>query len=75
MATTPKDTLKVLEIDALSGETTLRDLTVAELKQRELDAIEIAKIKTGIEAKAAARQSALAKLKELGLTEAEIAAL
>ena len=55
------------------------ELTGAELiafkAQRELDAAETAAQLAEIEAKAAARQSALAKLADLGLTAEEIAAL
>jgi DNA-binding NarL/FixJ family response regulator len=69
------ETKTILEIDLLTGTETVRDLTAEELKN-------LAKIKTETDtyesdkqAKAAARESALAKLAALGLTEEEIAAL
>ena len=75
MATVKTDKPKITEFDGLTGQTIVRDLTVEELAQRELDAAEAAAQRAAVEAKAAARQSALAKLAELGLTEEEIAAL
>lgn len=75
MATAKTQTLKFIEIDAATGERIERDFTPEELAQREIDAAEAATIQAAIEAKAAARQSALAKLAELGLTADEIAAL
>lgn len=67
--------LTVLEVNAETGEETVRDLTAEELSERQAMAAETAAQKSANEAKAAARQSALAKLAELGLTEEEIAAL
>lgn len=67
--------LKAMEIDALTGEVTERELTVEEIAEREQMAAEAAAQQAAIEAKAAARESALAKLAELGLTEEEIQAL
>lgn len=67
--------LTILTVDASTGITTERELNVEELElkalvQTEFEAQELAK-----EAKAAARESALAKLADLGLTAEEIAAL
>lgn len=67
--------LTILEIDALTGEVTERELTAEEIVEREQMATEAAAQQAELEAKAAARQSALAKLAELGLTAEEIAAL
>ena len=64
--------LIALEIDASTGEVIERDFTPEEIAQRDSEAqIEQQKL----EAKEAARESALAKLAALGLTEEEIAAL
>jgi DNA-binding NarL/FixJ family response regulator len=52
-----------------------RELTEAEIAQQLLDQETINEIKQQVEGKAAARESALAKLAELGLTAEEIAAL
>jgi DNA-binding NarL/FixJ family response regulator len=67
--------LKAVIFDGLTGEVTKRPLTAEEVIQSEL-------IKAGAEAaqaeqaaKIASRESALAKLAALGLTEDEIAAL
>jgi hypothetical protein len=65
-----------IEIDALTGETVVTELTSQELA--ELEAENLANqsvIDAEREAKEAARTSALAKLAALGLTEEEIAAL
>jgi hypothetical protein len=65
-----------IEINALTGETVVTELTSQELA--ELEAENIANqsaIDAEREAKEAARTSALAKLAALGLTEEEIAAL
>ena len=65
-----------MEIDALTGETVITELTDKEVaeSQKEQIAIEAAK-EAEKQAKLAARESALAKLAALGLTEEEIAAL
>ena len=65
-----------IEVDALSGETVITELTDKEVaeSQKEYLAIEATK-KAEQDAKTAARQSALAKLAALGLTEEEIGAL
>jgi len=52
-----------------------RPMTNAEYAQWQTDAANAATQAAAIEAKAAARLSALAKLKVLGLTDAEVAAL
>lgn len=69
------ETLKAIEIDALTGEVTERELTAEEIADREAMAAEAEAQRAAQEAKAAARVSALAKLAELGLTEEEIQAL
>jgi DNA-binding NarL/FixJ family response regulator len=70
-----KKELTIIIIDALTGETLERPLTLAELAEREtLRAAQEAQ-HADQDAKIAARQSALAKLAALGLTEDEIAAL
>jgi hypothetical protein len=69
------DKLTISELDASTGITTERELTAAELSQHELDAANGLAQQAEREAKAAARESALAKLAELGLTAEEIAAL
>jgi hypothetical protein len=58
----------------LDGEV-IRELTVAELNQIKIDGDQIAILKEQAQAKADARQSALAKLADLGLTQDEINAL
>ena len=65
----------VLTINAETGEETERELTSEEIAEREEMQIETQAQKVQAEAKAAARESALAKLAELGLTAEEIAAL
>ena len=67
--------LKYDVFDVSTGKNSKVELTEAELAQRELDAAEANAQIAALEAKAAARQSALAKLAELGLTADEIAAL
>jgi hypothetical protein len=64
-----------VEFDALTGETIQREFTADEIKQHKADVASNKKREAEIESKATARKSALAKLAELGLTEAEIAAL
>ena len=69
MATAKTETIKI-QIDGEVREATLDEIAIIEAQRAEISAIEAA-----AEAKAAARQSALAKLAELGLTEEEIQAL
>jgi hypothetical protein len=58
----------------LDGEVT-RELTVEELEQKEQDLLEINRLKAEEQAKAIVRETALAKLAALGLTQEEIDAL
>ena len=66
------DTPTILEVNAETGEETIRDLTIEEIA-------EIEELKTAQDAekqaREAARASALAKLADLGLTAEEIEAL
>jgi hypothetical protein len=71
--TTPK--LTTLEVNALTGVESVRNLTTEEIEKREIDQAEFNAQVQAAEAKATARASALAKLAELGLTQEEIAAL
>lgn len=68
-----------LEINCTTGETTEVELTAKEIKQRETDAaayaIEEAERQAEVDAKADAKVSAQAKLKALGLSDAEVEAL
>jgi DNA-binding NarL/FixJ family response regulator len=59
-------------VDAITGEETVITLSEDEISNRVSEALGQ---KTETDAKAAARESALAKLAELGLTAEEIAAL
>lgn len=67
--------LTALEVDVATGETTERPLTADEIAEREAIAAEHAQREAEVQAKADARQSALAKLADLGLTQDEINAL
>jgi hypothetical protein len=69
------ETLTAVIFDAATGEVTERPLTAEEIAQRELDIAEAQARQAEQDAKAAARVSALAKLKELGLSQEEIEAL
>lgn len=73
------ETLTKIEINCTTGEETIRPLTQEEIVQLELDRVASAKWEEErvalLEAKAAARASAEAKLAALGLTAEEIAAL
>ena len=68
-----------LIINCTTGETTEVELTAAEIAQREADAEAFAEQEAtrqaDLDAKAAAKVSAQAKLKKLGLSDAEIEAL
>jgi hypothetical protein len=76
MATTKSTEIEtILLVDVQTGETIERELNADEVAQRKTDLAAAAANKAAQEAKAAARQSALAKLAELGLTEEEVAAL
>jgi hypothetical protein len=70
---------QVVEINCETGEQIVRDMTAAEIEQRNSDnAAELSRKaaeQAAIAAAEAARESARAKLAALGLTEAEVAAL
>jgi len=65
----------VLTINAETGEQIEREMTAQELADRKTAQAESKARQTEQAAKAAARESALAKLAELGLTAEEVAAL
>jgi DNA-binding NarL/FixJ family response regulator len=65
----------VLEVDAITGEQSSRFLTAEEIAERGSITDEQLELQQAIADKIAARESALAKLAALGLTEEEIAAL
>jgi hypothetical protein len=69
----------ILIIDAATGEITERDFTPEEQAQRDADAAAYAAAEAAAAAaeaeRAAARESAIAKLASLGLSEVEVAAL
>jgi hypothetical protein len=67
--------LTALEIDAITGNETIRDLTADEIADQANMKAEYEADQAEAQAKAAARISALAKLADLGLTAEEIAAL
>jgi len=67
--------LIVLSVNAETGETKERPLTSDEIIEYEMMQSETQAQQAAQDAKAAARESALAKLAELGLTAEEIAAL
>ena len=69
------ETLKAVIFDAATGNLTERPLTADEIAQLELDQAEAQEQVAQREAKATARESALAKLSALGLTADEVAAL
>ena len=69
------ETLKTVIFDASTGEVTERPLTADEIADREAMQTEYEARQAEADAKVAARESALAKLKKLGLTDAEISAL
>jgi hypothetical protein len=63
------------DINAETGQVIERDFTEEEVKEYEAMQVAHKAEQAKIEAQVKARKSALAKLKELGLTEAEIASL
>jgi DNA-binding NarL/FixJ family response regulator len=67
--------LIVTEINAETGEVIQREFTEEEVKEYEAMQKAYKAEQAEIESKVKARQSALAKLAELGLTEEEIASL
>jgi len=69
------ETLNAIIIDAATGEVTERPFTDSEMANHETMKAEFELRQAQADAKATARTSALAKLKALGLTQAEISAL
>jgi len=69
------EVLKAIIVDAATGEVTERPLTAEEIAEREAMQAEAEARQAEADAKVAARESALAKLKALGLSDEEIAAL
>ena len=67
--------LTALEINVETGIVVERFLTAEEISEREVMALEYAQRESEADAKVDARQSALAKLAALGLTQEEIEAL
>ena len=67
--------IKALLIDASTGEVTERLLTLEEISERKAINEQLKLQQDEQDSKVSARQSALSKLAELGLTEEEIAAL
>lgn len=66
---------QALVVDAATGEVVQRNFTNEESEQSKVDAAQAKARQAEADAKAAARESALAKLAQLGLTAEEIAAL
>jgi DNA-binding NarL/FixJ family response regulator len=69
------EVLTTLVVDAATGETTERELNAEEIAQINTLQSEAEAREIETQAKVQARESALAKLAELGLTAEEIAAL
>jgi hypothetical protein len=67
--------LKTIIFDAATGEMTERSLTAEEIAELEIMASEYAQREAEAQAKVDARESALAKLAALGLTQEEVEAL
>jgi hypothetical protein len=67
--------LTAIIVDALTGESTERELTTDEIAELKAMGVEQAEREAEAQAKAHARESALAKLAALGLTQDEINAL
>jgi len=69
----------VIEVNCATGQVTERELTAEENAQREADSVAAAEVQAAVDAeqaaKDAARESAVAKLALLGLSDVEIAAL
>lgn len=66
---------EIKEVNCETGEEVIREMTVAEIAQREKDIAESEAIKTKTNEFNAARISALAKLAALGLTPEELNAI
>jgi len=75
MANTNNNAQTVLVVNAVTGEEIVRNLTPAEIADLNEMQTKANEHEAQLETKAAARESALAKLAELGLTAEEIAAL
>jgi hypothetical protein len=73
--TQTNETLKATDIDGITGEVIERELTSEELSAREQMLAEETQSEAEAQAKVEARQSALAKLAAIGLTQEEIEAL
>lgn len=73
------ETLTAVEVNCATGETTVRPLTAEEIAEREAAAVAFAARKAEEDAeaaaKAAAKQAAQDKLKALGLSDSEVAAI
>lgn len=69
------EVLTTMIVDAATGEEVIRPLTAEELADVQAVATEAAQREAEAQAKVDARQSALAKLAALGLTEEEVGAL
>ena len=69
------ETLKAVDVDALTGEVTERPLTFDEIADLQRLHEQAVAMQAEAQAKADARTSALAKLADLGLTQDEINAL
>ena len=72
---TAQTTKTLLQVDASTGVETIREITADELAQIKAASDSEKARQAEATAKAAARESALAKLADLGLTAEEIAAL
>jgi|LakMenEpi03Aug12_release.lakeMendotaPanAssembly.Ray.scaffolds.fasta_scaffold2159160_2 hypothetical protein len=75
MPTAKEEVLIAVELDAATGQVIERPFTDDEVKAHKAMQVEVKKQQAVLDAKAAARTSALAKLADLGLTAEEIAAL
>jgi DNA-directed RNA polymerase specialized sigma24 family protein len=67
--------ITITEIDVATGTESIRELSEEELEDRINQQEQFLSFSANLEARNEARQSALAKLAALGLTEEEIAAL
>jgi seryl-tRNA synthetase len=65
----------ITTVNAATGEVVEREMTAQEKAEVQKLSDEMKEIKDELDARAAARESALAKLAKLGLTQAEIEAL
>jgi uncharacterized membrane protein (DUF106 family) len=65
----------ITTVNAATGEVVEREMTAQEKAEVQKLSDEMKELKDEIDARAAARESALAKLAKLGLTQAEIEAL